>query len=209
MNASKFLSVQTVLQLPLLLLQHRIAHIAPFLVACQAESATFSYPLNANISPSLTHFIFHTFIHYLPLSLSVADLLIEMLGVLASYSITVKELKLLFGTMKANNGKWPRHSAKLLNVLRQMPHRNGPDVFFSFPGRKGSVSPRLIITIIISDNNNSSNNTTKYEQENKVNGEWEMGNVRQVVGQMGNGRKSTWWPIYICFFFWPSCRFSI
>ena len=33
----------------------------------------------------------------------------------------------------------PRHSAKLLNVLRQMPHRNGPDVFFSFPGRKGSV----------------------------------------------------------------------
>ncbi|XP_065363338.1 neurobeachin isoform X3 [Calliphora vicina] len=69
----------------------------------------------------------------------VADLLIEMLGVLASYSITVKELKLLFGTMKAVNSKWPRHSAKLLNVLRQMPHRNGPDVFFSFPGRKGSA----------------------------------------------------------------------
>ncbi|XP_055524891.1 neurobeachin isoform X14 [Wyeomyia smithii] len=69
----------------------------------------------------------------------VADLLIEMLGVLASYSITVKELKLLFGAMKALNGKWPRHSAKLLNVLKQMPHRNGPDVFFSFPGRKGSA----------------------------------------------------------------------
>lgn len=62
-----------------------------------------------------------------------------MLGVLASYSITVKELKLLFGAMKAANGKWPRHSAKLLNVLRQMPQRNGPDVFFSFPGRKGSA----------------------------------------------------------------------
>jgi len=31
-----------------------------------------------------------------------------MLGVLASYSITVKELKLLFGAMKANNGKWVR-----------------------------------------------------------------------------------------------------
>jgi hypothetical protein len=29
-----------------------------------------------------------------------------MLGVLASYSITVKELKLLFGAMKASNGKW-------------------------------------------------------------------------------------------------------
>ncbi|XP_047027782.1 neurobeachin isoform X3 [Helicoverpa zea] len=69
----------------------------------------------------------------------VADLLIEMLGVLASYSVTVKELKQLFSAMKAVNGKWPRHSAKLLNVLRQMPHRNGPDVFFSFPGRKGSA----------------------------------------------------------------------
>lgn len=60
----------------------------------------------------------------------VADLLIEMLGVLASYSITVRELKLLFGAMKAVNGRWPRHSTKLLNVLRQMPQRNGPDVFF-------------------------------------------------------------------------------
>lgn len=39
----------------------------------------------------------------------------------------------------------PRHSAKLLNVLRQMPHRNGPDVFFSFPGRKGSV---IIIQLV-------------------------------------------------------------
>lgn len=29
-----------------------------------------------------------------------------MLGVLASYSVTVKELKLLFGAMKAINGKW-------------------------------------------------------------------------------------------------------
>jgi len=36
----------------------------------------------------------------------IPDLLIEMLGVLASYSITVKELKLLFGAMKAVNGKW-------------------------------------------------------------------------------------------------------
>lgn len=29
-----------------------------------------------------------------------------MLGVLASFSITVKELKLLLGSMKAINGKW-------------------------------------------------------------------------------------------------------
>uniref|UniRef100_T1J4P2 BEACH-type PH domain-containing protein n=1 Tax=Strigamia maritima TaxID=126957 RepID=T1J4P2_STRMM len=69
----------------------------------------------------------------------VADLLIEMLGVLASYSITVKELKSLFGAMKAEKGKWPRHSAKLLTVLRQMPQHQGPDVFFSFPGKKGAA----------------------------------------------------------------------
>lgn len=44
----------------------------------------------------------------------VPDLLIEMLGVLASYSVTVKELKQLFGAMKAVNGKWVcnfRHSS--------------------------------------------------------------------------------------------------
>lgn len=35
-----------------------------------------------------------------------SDLLVDMLGVLASYSITVKELKLLLSAMKANNGKW-------------------------------------------------------------------------------------------------------
>ncbi|XP_065209719.1 neurobeachin isoform X2 [Planococcus citri] len=68
-----------------------------------------------------------------------SDLLVDMLGVLASYSITVKELKLLLSSMKAVNGKWPKHSTKLLSVLRQMPQRNGPDVFFTFPGKKGSA----------------------------------------------------------------------
>ena len=55
----------------------------------------------------------------------VADLLVELLGVLASHSITVRQLKLLFAAMKAVGGKWPRHSTKLLNVLRQMPNRSG------------------------------------------------------------------------------------
>ena len=53
----------------------------------------------------------------------VADLLVELLGVLASYSISVRQLKILFAAMKAVCGKWPRHSTKLLNVLRQMPNR--------------------------------------------------------------------------------------
>lgn len=45
------------------------------------------------------------------------DLLIEMLGVLASYSITVKELKLLFGAMKAVNGKWVSFLSKKSNFI--------------------------------------------------------------------------------------------
>ena len=31
------------------------------------------------------------------------------------------------------------HSVKLLSVLNMMPQREGPDEFFSFPGKKGSV----------------------------------------------------------------------
>lgn len=34
----------------------------------------------------------------------------------------------------------PRHSVKLLSVLRQLPQRHGPDTFFSFSGKKGAVS---------------------------------------------------------------------
>ncbi|XP_059351407.1 neurobeachin-like isoform X3 [Daphnia carinata] len=69
----------------------------------------------------------------------VADLLVEVLGVLSSYSIRVTELKLLFRAMRAVNGRWPRHSVKLLHVLRQMPLRSGPEVFITFPGNKGSA----------------------------------------------------------------------
>lgn len=45
------------------------------------------------------------------------DLLIEMLGVLASYSVTVKELKQLFNAMKAVNGKWVSKINKSKNVI--------------------------------------------------------------------------------------------
>ena len=41
-----------------------------------------------------------------------------MLGVLASYSITVKELKLLFGAMKANNGKWVSYTVLFKNQIK-------------------------------------------------------------------------------------------
>uniref|UniRef100_A0A7N8YDP2 Neurobeachin n=1 Tax=Mastacembelus armatus TaxID=205130 RepID=A0A7N8YDP2_9TELE len=69
----------------------------------------------------------------------IADLLVDMLGVMASYSITVKELKLLFSMLRGDNGIWPRHAIKLLSVLNQMPHRHGPDTFFNFPGRSAAA----------------------------------------------------------------------
>ncbi|XP_038840125.1 neurobeachin-like, partial [Salvelinus namaycush] len=69
----------------------------------------------------------------------IADLLVDMLGVMASYSITVKELKLLFSMLRGDNSVWPRHSIKLLSVLNQMPQRHGPDTFFNFPGRSAAA----------------------------------------------------------------------
>ncbi|XP_043969735.1 lipopolysaccharide-responsive and beige-like anchor protein [Gambusia affinis] len=69
----------------------------------------------------------------------IADLLVDMLGVLANYSITVKELKLFFSKLQGEQGQWPRHAVKLLSVLKFMAHRNGPDSFFSFPGKNAAA----------------------------------------------------------------------
>ncbi|XP_059409994.1 lipopolysaccharide-responsive and beige-like anchor protein isoform X2 [Carassius carassius] len=69
----------------------------------------------------------------------IADLMVDMLGVLASYSITVKELKLFFSKLKAEQGQWPPHAVKLLSVLKCMAQRNGPDSFFSFPGKSAAA----------------------------------------------------------------------
>ncbi|KAG7478605.1 hypothetical protein JOB18_003564 [Solea senegalensis] len=69
----------------------------------------------------------------------IADLLVDMVGVLSSYSITVKELKLLFSMLRGEGGVWPRHAVKMLSVLNQMPQRHGPDAFFNFPGRSAAA----------------------------------------------------------------------
>ena len=42
-----------------------------------------------------------------------------------------------------------KNSVKLLNVLKSMPHRYGPDEFFSLPGRKASVSIYIYIIQIL------------------------------------------------------------
>ncbi|XP_035993420.1 lipopolysaccharide-responsive and beige-like anchor protein isoform X3 [Fundulus heteroclitus] len=69
----------------------------------------------------------------------IADLLVDMLGVLASYNITVKELKLFFSKLQGEKGQWPPHAVKLLSVLKCMAHRNGPGSFFSFPGKNAAA----------------------------------------------------------------------
>uniref|UniRef100_A0A669DAI8 Neurobeachin n=1 Tax=Oreochromis niloticus TaxID=8128 RepID=A0A669DAI8_ORENI len=70
----------------------------------------------------------------------IADLLVDMLGVLASYSITVRELKMLFSMLQGEGGLWPKHAVKMLSVLNQMPQRHGPDAFFNFPGRSAAIA---------------------------------------------------------------------
>ena len=62
-----------------------------------------------------------------------------MLTVLASYNINVEELKAIFHKLKADNQTWSKNSVKLLNVIKAMPHKYGPDEFFCLPGRKSSV----------------------------------------------------------------------
>ncbi|XP_043919368.1 lipopolysaccharide-responsive and beige-like anchor protein [Protopterus annectens] len=69
----------------------------------------------------------------------IADLLVDMLGVLTSYSITVRELKLFFSKLQGEKGHWPPHAVKLLSVLKNMPQKHGPDAFFSFPGKSAAA----------------------------------------------------------------------
>ncbi|KAH7731827.1 LPS-responsive vesicle traffickingbeach and anchor containing isoform 1 [Aphelenchoides avenae] len=64
----------------------------------------------------------------------ISDLLVQLLSVLTSYSITVKETKHFLRALQASDGVWRRNSAKLLSVMQEMPKREGADVFFSFPG---------------------------------------------------------------------------
>ncbi|XP_003369272.1 protein neurobeachin [Trichinella spiralis] len=60
--------------------------------------------------------------------------LIELLTILTTYSINVKDMKMFLRALRAVDNKWPRHSAKLLLVIKQMLRKEGPDVFFSFFG---------------------------------------------------------------------------
>ncbi|KAK6744681.1 hypothetical protein RB195_011415 [Necator americanus] len=65
----------------------------------------------------------------------LSDLLVQLLGVLTNYSITVKETKQFLRSLQAVNNAWPRNSLRLLQVMKQMPVRDDANVFFSFPGK--------------------------------------------------------------------------
>ncbi|XP_026972936.1 lipopolysaccharide-responsive and beige-like anchor protein isoform X1 [Sagmatias obliquidens] len=69
----------------------------------------------------------------------IADLLVDMLGVLASYNLTVRELKLFFSKLQGDKGQWPPHAGKLLSVLKHIPQKYGPDAFFNFPGKSAAA----------------------------------------------------------------------
>ncbi|XP_047655638.1 lipopolysaccharide-responsive and beige-like anchor protein isoform X1 [Phacochoerus africanus] len=69
----------------------------------------------------------------------IADLLVDMLGVLASYNLTVRELKLFFSKLQGDKGQWPPHAGKLLSVLKHMPQKYGPEAFFNFPGKSAAA----------------------------------------------------------------------
>jgi hypothetical protein len=69
-----------------------------------------------------------------------------MLTVLANYNVTVEELKAIFYRLKGENQTWGKNSVKLLNVLKAMTYRYGPDEFFSLPGRKSSVSMQFFFS---------------------------------------------------------------
>ncbi|KAM8808825.1 lipopolysaccharide-responsive and beige-like anchor protein isoform 2-T2 [Eudromia elegans] len=68
----------------------------------------------------------------------IADLLVDMLGVLATYNLTVRELKLFFSKLQGEKGRWPPHAGKLLSILKHMPQKYGPDAFFNFPGKSAA-----------------------------------------------------------------------
>ncbi|KAJ1348562.1 hypothetical protein KIN20_003893 [Parelaphostrongylus tenuis] len=65
----------------------------------------------------------------------MSDLLVQLLGVLMNYSITVKETKQFLRSLQAVNDAWPRSSLKLLQVMKQIPMRDDANVIFSFPGK--------------------------------------------------------------------------
>uniref|UniRef100_F6X056 Uncharacterized protein n=1 Tax=Ciona intestinalis TaxID=7719 RepID=F6X056_CIOIN len=69
----------------------------------------------------------------------VSELLVDMLCLLASYNISVKELKKLLSLLKAEGEEWPPHAVKLLGVLQATTERHGPDCFFSFPGKHNAA----------------------------------------------------------------------
>ncbi|CAK5091476.1 unnamed protein product [Meloidogyne enterolobii] len=63
----------------------------------------------------------------------IADLFIQLLTVLTGYSISVKEFKHFLKSLKVDNNCWKRNSIKLLNVMAEMPKREGPDGIFIPP----------------------------------------------------------------------------
>ncbi|KHJ48053.1 hypothetical protein D918_01320 [Trichuris suis] len=66
------------------------------------------------------------------------DLLIELLTVLTTYSVNVKDMNAVLRYLRASKKRWPCHSVKLLVVVKQMMRKDGPDIFFTLSGHPNS-----------------------------------------------------------------------
>ena len=70
----------------------------------------------------------------------IADKVIELVGDLAMYSITVRELNCFFAALQRTDDiRWPPHALKLLEILQKMPEKHGSDVYFNFSGKQAAA----------------------------------------------------------------------
>lgn len=88
---------------------------------------------------------------------SFTDLLVDKLGVLASYSITVKELKLLFSMLRGDGGVWVsggRDHMQLLKLNRGACLARGLRLSLQFPQRAVTLMCLLFCCPLITECSN-------------------------------------------------------
>ncbi|GMS90035.1 hypothetical protein PENTCL1PPCAC_12210, partial [Pristionchus entomophagus] len=69
----------------------------------------------------------------------LSDIYLQLVALVGQYSITVKETKRYLKALKlTEDGRWPRNSLRLVDVMRTLPKQDSTDVFFSFPGTPGA-----------------------------------------------------------------------
>lgn len=60
-------------------------------------------------------------VHFTLFGILIVDLLTDALTLLAGYSISVKDLQLLFSKLKSCDNEWPKYAPRLLKVVKFIP----------------------------------------------------------------------------------------